>query len=166
MSDALRAAIYNRLAGVESLVGYPTAQTAQTDLVALLGSDTNNGAVLGPAILRKFADEDVSLPQIVFWEAGATPSLQGVDVGIRNAVIVDFGYYERIDDSGESVLAEIDKNVEILLHLPFMMAPLMALTAGKLSWHEGFTEMQADFDEKANLRFGLRRFIFEEARYY
>ena len=165
MSTALVTAIYNRLAGVETLAG--DAATAQSDLAALLATDPDTSK---PCVWQasmsdvKAANKTPLYPAITFRQTGGTPDNRfQLATGAVDVVLVDFEIWDNTQ-SGTRI-PNIEDAIQRLLDMRRGIAPVPSLDSGKC-WHsQAFTPLQVVYDPNIHARFGLVRYQFLEVRY-
>jgi hypothetical protein len=152
--SALKTAIYNRAAGIETLTD--EAEDAQGGLIALLDTDPDTDL---PAVVQRNTAPVVVYPTLVFGESGGTPDNRwGEDVGGIRDVIIDFQIWA--DGSSGNLLSDIHDYVDQLFNERRGISPLLTLTSGRIKHMEALTDLNIIFDRDRNASYGFCRYRF------
>lgn len=160
MSRWLNQAIYARLC-TATLTG--DAATAQTALLARLGTITLSSATTKKAVHLGNKSAVVSYPAITFRPSGGLVDNRFHHSGTISEPEYDFEIWENANDA--NTVTDIADYVEKLLLPARGVSDLLVVAAGKLYQSEMIMDLTLIYDDKIRAWAGLMRFRFVEARY-
>lgn len=152
--SALKQAIYERAIGTEVLTD--DALTAQTGLIALLGTDTDTNEAM---VAEGNFSQVVDFPALIFRVSGGAPDYRwGTDVGGIRDVIFDFEVWS--NDTDGQIISDIHDLLDQLFNERRGISPLLTLTSGRIKHMEALTDLYVIYDREANAWFGPSRYRF------